>query len=262
EFASVRFENGPRVRLVIGFTAHIAEHCAALREILEYPDEFEIIRQPATEAQLEQIQETLSVTYRDKLRSVGRGAGVIHLALRADGEAEAAEVLAAYGELVEIIVGALPYPDPFDVAASCSLPDPILAATPFSVTATIDPSTVRSGRDFGGSVTVTNTGSAPATLDSGQPATAIVFRAGSNRAVGVYTGAIAGTGYGGTLAPGESLVFDVLGGTASCDPALGYALPPGSYDVRVIVDAYTMHETAPTEFAYLLSEPVPLTIVP
>ncbi|HEX5589988.1 MAG TPA: hypothetical protein VFX65_06840, partial [Candidatus Limnocylindrales bacterium] len=47
EFASVRFENGPRVRLVIGFTAHIAEHCAALREILEYPDEFEIIRQPA-----------------------------------------------------------------------------------------------------------------------------------------------------------------------------------------------------------------------
>ena len=35
EFASVRFENAPRVRIVIGFTDHIDEHCAALRALFE-----------------------------------------------------------------------------------------------------------------------------------------------------------------------------------------------------------------------------------
>jgi hypothetical protein len=263
EFASVRYENGPRVRIVIGFTAHIDEHCAALRELLEYPDEFEIIRQPATEAQLEQIQEGLAARYREVLRSVGRGAGVLHLGLRADGEAAAAEVRAEYGDLVEITVGILPYPDPFAHGGGCGgLPGPIVTDTPFAVSATLDAATVRSGHDFGGTVTVTNTSASAAVLDTGQPATAIVFRAGSNRPVGFYDGGIAGTGFGGNLGPSESLSFDLLGGTASCDPALGYALPPGRYDVRVPVDQYTMHENAPTEISYLLSDPVPLTIVP
>jgi hypothetical protein len=53
-----------------------------------------------------------------------------------------------------------------------------------------------------------------------------------------------------------------VGGTASCDPALGYALPPGDYEVRVPVVQLTMHDNAPTEVSYVLSEPVPLTITP
>jgi len=263
DFASIRWENGPRVRIVVGFTARIEEHCAALRAILEYPDEFEIIKQPATEAQLEQIQDELFARYRDQMRSIGRGAGVLHLAFRADGEAAAAEVRAEYGDLVEITVGRLPYPDPFAGGGSCGgLPEPLVLDSPFSVTATLDRATVRSGHDFGGSVTVTNVSTASALLDTGQPATAILFQAGSNRPVGLYEGGVAGTGFGGNLGPGESLSFDLLGGTASCDPALGYALPAGSYEVRVPIDQYKMHDNAPTEVSYLLSEPVPLTIVP
>ncbi|HEX4897852.1 MAG TPA: hypothetical protein VFV53_05775 [Candidatus Limnocylindrales bacterium] len=263
EFASIRWENGPRVRIVVGFTGRIEEHCAALRAILEYPDEFEIIRQPATEARLEQLQGELFARYREVLRSIGRGAGVLHVGFRADGEAAAAEVRAAYGDLVEITVGMLPYPDPFALDVSCGeLPGPLVADSPFSVTATLATSTVRSGHDFRGTVTVTNTSAVTVLLDTGQPATAILFEAGSDRPVGFYEGGIGGTGFGGNLAPGESLGFDVLGGTASCDPAIGYALPPGSYEVRVPIDQYTMHDDAPTEVSYLLSEPVPLTIVP
>jgi hypothetical protein len=69
-------------------------------------------------------------------------------------------------------------------------------------------------------------------------------------------------GFGATLARGESVTLDVVGGTASCDPSLGYALPPGSYEVRVRVQVQTTHDNAPTEVAYMLSDPVPLTIVP
>jgi hypothetical protein len=64
------------------------------------------------------------------------------------------------------------------------------------------------------------------------------------------------------LGPLESIDIDVLGGTASCDPALGYALRPGQYEVRAVIDAYTMHDNAPTDIGYILSDPAPLTIVP
>ncbi|MBA3875679.1 MAG: hypothetical protein C0498_01865 [Anaerolinea sp.] len=264
EFASIRFENGPRVRIVIGFTTRLAEHCAALRSILEYPDEFEIIRQPTTAARLEEIQREIMVLAGDRMQSTGIGAGTIDIQLRADGEAIADRIQAAYGEIVTITVGMLRYPDrslPAD--ASCALlPDPIISETPLVAEAALDVAAVRPGADFRGTVTVTNTGPEIVEFASGDPMTAVVFRAGSNRPVGGFTGAIGGVGTGGTLAPGDSLDIGVLGGTASCDPALGYALPPGRYDVRVPVDQYTMRDNAPTEISYLLSEPVPLTIVP
>jgi hypothetical protein len=80
--------------------------------------------------------------------------------------------------------------------------------------------------------------------------------------VGFFTGGMDDIGYGATIAPGESITLDVVGGTASCDPALGWALPPGSYEARVQVEVYTMHDNAPTEVGYVLSPPAPLSIVP
>ena len=67
----------------------------------------------------------------------------------------------------------------------------------------------------------------------------------------------------GTWRPATSLDLDVLGGDRQlrAGPRL-LRCPPGAYDVRVPVDQYTMHDDAPTEVSYLLSEPVPLTIVP
>ncbi len=261
EFASVRWENSPRVRIVIGFTANVEEHCAALRAVFEYPDEFEIIRQPATEAQMLAILDDLGTRYRDHLRSVGLGAGTIDLALRGDGATIADEVAAQYGDLVRITVGLLPYPDRFAGEPRCILAGPILTDTPYRVTLSV-PATVTSGEDFRGTARVTNVSDAQVILDTGQPLTAILFRAGSNRPVGFFDGAVGGTGFGGPLGPGEHLDIDVLGATPSCDPALGYALPPASYDVRALVDQYAMHDNAPTEISYLLSEPAALTIVP
>jgi len=263
EFTSVRYENGPRVRLVIGFTAHIEEHCAALRAILEYPDEFEIIRQPATQAQLMTMMDDLSARYRERMRTIGLGAGVLDLTLRADGDAIAAEVLAEYGELVRITVGLLPYPDRFAGGSQCGpLVGPIAAGLPLVAAATLDGDMIRSGMDFSGSVSVRNTGVDPIDFQSGPTQTAVVFQPGAEAPSGFFTGGLDAIGFGKRLAPGESVDLEVVGGTASCDPALGYALPSGDYEVRVPVVQLTMHDNAPTEVSYILSGPVPLTITP
>ena len=265
EFASLRYENGLRVRLVIGFTAHIEQHCAALRAILEYPDEFEIIRQPATEARLDEIMGEIIDMVGGTFQSVGRGAGVIHVNLRADGDDVAANVVAAYGDLVEITVGLLPYPDRFAGLPLCG-PEPGEATSeaPLTAAAELDSDVVASGADFRGKVTITNSGDVAYDFQSGPTQTAVVYLPGAATPSGFFTGGMDAIGFGATLARGESVTLDVVGGTASCDPSLGYALPPGSYEVRVQVQVQvqTMHDNAPTEVAYLLSDPVPLTIVP
>jgi hypothetical protein len=263
EFASVRYENGPRVRLVIGFTAHIAEHCSALRELLEYPDEFEIILQPTTEAQLDDAMREIIEMAGASFQSVGRGGGVIHVNLRADGEDVAAKVHAAYGELAEIVVGMLPYPDRFGGPPLCEpAADVLPSLAPLDVDLGLDSDSVASGADFHGDVIITNTDTLPFDFQSGPTQTAVVYLPGATTPSGFFTGGMDAMGFGARLAPGESVTLDVVGGTASCDPALGYALPPGSYEVRVRVLVQTQHDNAPTEVSYLLSEPVPLTIVP
>jgi hypothetical protein len=248
EFGSVRYENGPRVRIVIGFTARIEEHCAALRAILEYPDEFEMFRQEATEARLMEVQQEIIDMAGGSVIGIGTGPDRLDVQLRADGEAVAAEILEAYRGLVTIQVGMLPYPDPFAGGPVCRpLPGPILEGSVFAVTIRFAAATVRSGADFQATATVTNTGPVGTTLETGQPLTALVFGSGTDRLVGGFTGILAGTGFGGDLAPGEGLEIDVLGSTASCEPGLGYAIPPGQYDVRVLLDQYAMHDNAPTE---------------
>jgi hypothetical protein len=91
-------------------------------------------------------------------------------------------------------------------------------------------------------------------MDTGQPMQAVVVRPGTTHVVGVYSGGIAGTGYGPRLAPGRSSSVDVIGGTARCDGGYGSALPPGRYQVVALV----MDErgTAPR----YLTPPVSLTI--
>lgn len=262
EFGSVRFENGPRVRLVIGFTSHLAEHCAALRELLEYPEEFEIVRQPATEAQLMAAMDQIIEMARPSLQGVGLAADVIHVTLRADGEAFAAEILEAYGDLVEITVGLLPYPNRFAVPAGCG--DEPLAASdaPLDLAVDLAADVIQPGADFRGEVEITNIGPEPFDFQSGPTQTAAVYLPGADSPVGFFTGGMDAIGYGATIAPGESITLDVIGGTASCDPALGWALPPGAYEVRVHVEVYTMVANGPTEVGYVVSAPLPLVIEP
>lgn len=267
EFASLRFENGPRVRLVIAFTAHLAEHCAALRELLAFPEEFELIRQERTEADRLEIQQQIVDFARPFLVSAGSGGamGVIEVGLRADGEEVAHQLVAQYGDLVHVTVGLLSFPERSrpDGLTTCSPATGSLRAdAPLRASLVLKSGVISSGADFRATVTVVNSGVGEFDFQSGSPLTALVYRRGGSEAIGTFSGAIGGVGLGKTLGPLDTIDIDVLGGTASCDPALGYALPPGSYEVRAVVDVLTMHDNGPTDLDYVLSDPAPLTIVP
>lgn len=264
-FGSMRFENSPWVRLVIGFTDELAEHCAALRGLLEFPDEFQLIRSEVTETRLLEIQQEVTVAAGEFLVSSGIGAGPpVSVALRADGEEAAAELLEQYGELVSITVGLLPYPDPLQpgtVSCAAMIPPPPSQPTPLVAEMLPIEAPVPSGADFGATVRVTNTGQETLTFESGQPLIGFVFRPGEETPIAMYAGGISGTGVGAELAPGDFIDIDVLGGTASCDPALGYRLPPGRYEVRTPVDQYE-YPGGEFEQHAILSSPTPLVITP
>ncbi len=263
EFTSVRFENGPWVRLIVGFTGHIQEHCAALRAMLEFPTEFQIVRLPKTATELDQVQHAIVALAGPHLRSAGSGPETIAVQLRADGISIAEQIHATYGDLVKIQVGFLPYPDPTSADSDCAaILNDIVTDTPLRATARLETARVVSGADFGGTVTVTNGGLEAVEFESGDPMTAIIYRRGTDQVVGAYDGGIGGVGAGGTLQPGGTLDIGVLGGTASCDPTLGYALPPGLYDVRVPVDQYAHPDATGVVITSFLSDHVALEITP
>lgn len=264
-FGSIRFENSPWVRLVIGFTDGLAEHCAALRGLFDYPDEFQLIRAEVTQARLLEIQQEVGVAAGEFLVSSGIGAGPpVFVGLRADAEDVAGELTERYGDLVTITVGLLHYPDrQQQEGVSCAVMIPPPPSQPTTLAAAMLPieAPVRSGADFEAVVRVTNTGEVTVTFESGQPLIGFVFRPGDETPVGMYAGGIAGTGVGGELAPGEFIDIEVLGGTASCDPAIGYRLPPGRYEVRTPVDQYE-YPGGQFEQHAILSAPIPLVIEP
>jgi hypothetical protein len=267
EFASLRYENGPRVRLVIAFTGNISEHCAALRELLAFPEEFELVLEKRTEQDRLAIQQEIVQRAGPFLVSAASGGatGVVEVALRANGEGMARQIVEQYGDAVHVTVGLLSYPDRAraDRGTTCG-PDPgtLRLDTPLRGTLVLESSSVSSGADFDAKVRVANRGTTDFDFQSGATATALIFAPGGNEAIGTFTGGRDLVGLSQVLGPGESVDIDVLGGTASCDPALGYALPPGPYEVRAVIDVYTMQDNAPTDIAYIFSAPATLTVVP
>ena len=258
DFGSVRFVNGPTVRIVVAFRDHLAEHCAALRAQLAFPEEFEITFQSLNATDLSALQQTIQTTYESRLLWTGQASDHLDIGLRADAVDVARELHERYGDLITLHVGLLGYPDPGKPAGSrCPVRGPI-ATPPVRVTLTLDRTTVPSGGGFKGSVRITNDGASMISVDTGSPAEARVYLPGENEPVGTYAGAIGGVGMGGPLAPGASLDIDMVGATASCDPALGWALPPGTYEVRAVLEWNGDADGLKS----ILSDPVPLTIVP
>lgn len=114
---------------------------------------------------------------------------------------------------------------------------------------------VRSGSTFTGSVVVSDSGPGTFFMDTGQPLQAVVVRKGTRQVVGVFSGAIGGTGYGRRLTAGQSESIGVIGGTARCDGGVGSALPPGGYQAIVQLAP----ETSPHTPSYL-TPPVALQV--
>jgi hypothetical protein len=97
-------------------------------------------------------------------------------------------------------------------------------------------------------------------LDSGQPLAGSLLNA-SFEAVGSYAGRIAGTGLIVDLEPGQSARIPVIYGTASTREDLGYALPPGTYWLKVQMHYRYGHPGGPS--SHTLTAPLTqITIIP
>jgi hypothetical protein len=242
-WAGAWFDNEPAVRIVAAFTGDAAQHDAALRPRLRYPDRLVVESRQHSLSDLRRVREEIERDLEQRaaeagrwiLTSIGEGAGVISVALRADQETLASELAARYGNAVELRVGWFPFPHRRHShprpPAGTALQEQTFEGLEMSVEA--GQKVLETGDDGHGRLVLRNSSSERiGPLGSGQPLAGSLLNA-SLEAVGGYGGWIAGTGLIIDLAPGRSASIPVIYGTASTREDLGYAVPPGSYWLQV-----------------------------
>jgi hypothetical protein len=173
--------------------------------------------------------------------------------------------VARYGDAIRVRVGAAPYPpsDSPSAAIGCDIGKIDDWPPGVSASLSLEDDIVVSGRHGRATVTIVNGSAERFRAELGEPEVGWVFEQGGTTPVGAFTGGIGGVGKTIDLAPGEQAGLDVVFGTASCDPSRGYALPPGTYEVRAVLPTAS-EESAGGEIVpgpVWLSDPVRLRIV-
>jgi hypothetical protein len=194
----------------------------------------------------------------DQLISIGYGAGrVVSVGLRSTGEDLASQIHATYGEAVEIAVGLFPYPPPNPPQRGClHFQDAVQRHPPLATIVAVEKAVV-AGTFYAGTVRITNTGLLPFQLDTSSNFSLFLFRPGDSDPTGLSEGGSMGTGFARSLDGGESVEFPASGGTASCDLALGYVLPAGTYAVRALIEVLPPED----EVIHFWSEPTAIEVV-
>jgi hypothetical protein len=180
--------------------------------------------------------------------------------LRADQEQVAEGLVRRFGDRIELKVGLFDYPlDPSETSL-CPGPMTLFNSTPgLSASLKLRTKTVRSGQDFDGTATITNTSEHTISFEGADPVVATILRHGSSEVVGIFDGEVAGIGMSAVLLPGQSQGLKLMGGTASCDPSIGFALPPGLYDV--VTQVLGPETSGPNATVRLSAGPIELRIV-
>jgi hypothetical protein len=191
--------------------------------------------------------------------SLGEGAnGVIQVGLRANAEAVARELVETYGSAIQVTVGLFPYPPPAAPQRACQRLAQVVAVHPPLSAAVLLPPTVVGGDFLKGQLRITNTSGVPYELITSSTFSVFLFRPGEALPIGGSEGGVMGTGYGKTLGPGEAVGLDAGGGTASCDLAVGYVVPAGTYQARALVD---VQDPVTFENRFFWSDPTSIEVV-
>jgi hypothetical protein len=223
---------------------------------------------PAVPAgQIASLEKDVTAYVGPAFNGIGQCAhGQLLLMLRPGSERLAKRVRATFGSSVQIEIGLTNWNGRPGRSATCgTLATPSSIPAGYSATLDLSSTTVRAGANVKGHVVLRATGSASVRVLSYQPIEVVLTKPGERRVVGVYGGAIAGTGYGPLLVPGRSVNVGLVGGTARCDGGLGSALPPGHYDAVAEVSGVAVDGTGgdngvapPTYFTTV----VPIRVVP
>lgn len=182
--------------------------------------------------------------------------------LAAHAEDVAAELHARYGRTVEIRVGALPYPPGREDDLDLRPPRHADVAESRDVRVEFDGRLiVRSGVDTSHRLLVTNLTDVPIEIIGSvspevvDPVTGVVV-GGSTRPIVASLRHV-------TVAAHQTVPVEVVVGTESFDPALGYAVPPGQWAIRAILhvrDAFRDAST-PANNRSISSPMLPITII-
>ena len=134
-------------------------------------------------------------------------------------------------------------------------PRPTTAACPHWIVATPDqPVAVASGHDLRTSLVVRNDGEEAVRIRTNGMVTATIVDPTTHRTVGGFAGSQTTALVTFVVAPGSETRLPLLVGTASLDPHLGYAVPPGAW-------AYTVELELDPSGRCRLGE-TPVTVLP
>lgn len=240
--------------LFASFVSNLDAHRSALNAEVDYPDDLIICQAGASAEDVLAIEATLLEELRGRYLGIGRGANGLEVSLMAGEEMLAAELDARYGDAITLMVGELAYPIE-DAVSNCAEP-PVpnsLDGLDIAIVPPAGPTSTAGLMALNLTVTLTNTGDAPISFSSGS-SQGVLLTAEGDAVSGAADMTLAGIGV--ALEPGESSELPVVVSTSSCNPALGFEIPAGDYDLV----AGVFHSAGGTNMM-LYSTPLSITIV-
>ena len=229
-YGGLHFANSPYVRLEVGFTADINEHCWAMRELVEFTDHFEVIRVPFS---IQDLRAAAQAAEEAGGWDVGMGWNHVSVRLPPDGEAVAEQLHRDYGAAMEIRVGGWPYPPPdnWEVSSVCEpvVESPNLLPLTATIVAPGGPVGVTEERQI--TITFEYHGSEPLRLSVGRQFLPL-FRPGEAAPAAFYGGWVEGGPQIMDLEPGDTAEATAVIGITPCTLDHGYLLEAGEYELR------------------------------
>jgi hypothetical protein len=239
-WVGLRFENEPSVRIVALFVGDdLRPHEEALRDLVEHPDQLELRPSPYPLTRLEEIKADIHALAASgesgRFKQWGVGQGTVMVQLRASEEPLAAKLHERYGGAVELTVGLFPYPDLPPFHSLLEPPGGQAPPLPLDLADVSVPSglTIRSGEDLMSVLVTHNHTDDELVVETNGQVTARVMDPDTGRCVGGFTGAQHMPLILFRIPPHGTVDVPMLIGTASFDPELGYAVPPGRWLIEV-----------------------------
>lgn len=217
------------------FTADLDSHRDALESVAEFPDELIVCQVPISGREAQALEATLVAELSGRFLSIGRGSsGVVDVAVRASEVELARELHDRYGDAVSLRVGALAYP--IESAENVCIDPPTernLDGLVIDVAAPSEPVTPDEWSSLVLTVTLTNAGSEPIQFSSGVTHGVVLGDDGSVVSADVLESPAVEVWI--DLRPGATTELPLNVSAVSCDPELGYRLPPGDYEVLAVI---------------------------
>lgn len=213
---------------------------------------------PVPPSQIAAVESAVQSVVGEHMTSLGQCAhGLLYLALTPGSEALARRVRARFGPAVQIVVGFTVWNGAPGRSPHCpAVPSDAKPPKGFTATLELNAKTVTSGANLKGHIELRNPGTTAVEVDTSQPLIVDLVRPGTRDVVATYSGAIAGVGGGGLLAPGHTDTVPVVGGTARCDGGIGSAAPPGRYEAVALLSEPNGAGTGPAGDAITTLVPV------